>query len=111
MTATGRGERRGIYPMNRGRAWLKNGNPVGGLRKARRCGARNHRGTSCQCPAMANGWCRLHGELSTGPQMPAGIERIRRAVTKHGMYSKRAKMEQQDYRKLLQLCRETLTTI
>ena len=72
--------------MNRGRAWLKNGNPVGDLRKARRCGARNRRGTPCQCPAMANGRCRLHGGLSTGPRTAAGIERIRRAVTKHGMY-------------------------
>lgn len=77
--------------MNRGPAWLKNGNPVGDLSKARRCGARNRRGTPCQCPAMANGRCRLHGGLSTGPKTPEGIERIRRAVTKHGQYAKRAR--------------------
>ena len=31
------------------------------------CGARTRRGTSCQCTALANGRCRLHGGLSTGP--------------------------------------------
>jgi hypothetical protein len=61
--------------MNRGHAWLKKGNPVGDLRKARRCGAQNRRGTHCQCPAMANGSCRRHGGLSTGPKTLEGVER------------------------------------
>jgi hypothetical protein len=38
---------------------------------------------------MKNGRCRLHGGLSTGPQTAEGLERIRKAVTKHGRYSQR----------------------
>ncbi len=48
------------------RGWLKNGNPPGDFTKAPRCGAKTRRGTRCQCPAMPNGRCRLHGGLSTG---------------------------------------------
>jgi hypothetical protein len=51
-------------------------------------GPQNRRGTLCQCPAMANGWCRLHGGLSTGPKTLEGVERIGQAVTKHWQYSK-----------------------
>ena len=48
------------------RGWLKNGNPPGDFTKAPRCGAKTRRGSSCQCPAMTNGRCRLHGGKSTG---------------------------------------------
>ena len=37
-----------------------------------RCEARTRRGTPCQCKAMSNGRCRLHGGLSTGPTTPEG---------------------------------------
>ncbi len=77
------------------RGWLKNGNRPGDFSKAPRCGAKTRRGRPCQCPAMANGRCRLHGGLSTGLKTAAGIERIRRAVTKHGYYSKAATEERQ----------------
>jgi hypothetical protein len=60
---------------------------------------------------MSNGRCRLHGGLSTGPKTPAGIERIRQAVTKHGRYSKQAREEREQYRNLLQQCRKTLAAI
>lgn len=100
-----------VAPHERRRGWLKNGNPPGDLSTVKRCGAKNRRGAPCQCPAMANGRCRLHGGLSTGPKTPEGIERIRRAVTKHGMYSKRARAEQDYYRKLLQNSRETLAAV
>ena len=95
--------------MNRG--WLKNGNLGGDLTKAARCGAKNRRGLPCQCPAMSNGRCRLHGGKSTGPKTAAGIERIRRAVTKDGRYTKTAKAEHEQYRKLVQDCREVLQEI
>jgi len=36
---------------------------------------------------MGKGRCPLHGGLRTGPKTAEGIERIRRAVTKHGKYS------------------------
>ena len=56
----------------------------GDLRKVPQCGATTRRKTRCQSPAMANGRCRLHGGLSTGPRTRAGIERIRQANTRHG---------------------------
>jgi hypothetical protein len=49
------------------------------------------------CPAVKNGRCRPHGGLSTGPKTLEGIERIRRAVTKHGRYSKSVREERKHY--------------
>jgi hypothetical protein len=97
-------------PHEKRRGVLRNANPSGDFSKAARCGAKNRRGTPCQCPAMPNGRCRLHGGLSTGPKTAQGIERIRRAVTKHGRYSKQAREELEHYRNLLQQCRETLAS-
>jgi hypothetical protein len=75
----------GVTPHDKRRGTLKNGNPSGDFSKAPRCGAKNRRGAPCQCPAMSNGRCRLHGGLSTGAKTEAGIiEQIQRAVTKHG---------------------------
>src|SRR5512147_3173476 len=65
---------------------------------APRCGAKSRRGTPCECPAMANGRCRLHGGLSTGPKTVEGRERIRRARWKHGRYSQRAVQERREER-------------
>jgi hypothetical protein len=95
-------------PHEARRGWLKNGNPPGDFTTAARCGAKTRRGTRCLCPAMRNGRCRLHGGLSTGPKTTEGIERIRRAVTKHGHYSKGAKAERAECRELLRACREML---
>jgi len=53
-------------PHEKRRGTLNNGNPPGDFSMAPRCGARNRRGSPCQCPAMRNGRCRLHGGLSTG---------------------------------------------
>lgn len=94
------------HVQQRGR--LRNGNPSGDFSKAARCGAKNRRGTPCKCPAMANGRCRLHGGLSTGPKTLAGIERIRQTVTKHGRYSARAKAERQRFHQLLRESRDLL---
>jgi len=58
---------------------------------------------------MANGRCRLHGGLSTGPKTPEGIERIRQAVTKHGRYSLASKAERLYVRMLLREFRAALT--
>ena len=60
---------------------------------------------------MANGRCRLHGGLSTGPKSAKGIELIRLAVTKHGRYSAAAKVEQEQYRALLQAGHELMRQI
>jgi hypothetical protein len=98
-------------PHEKRRGTLRNANPSGDFSKASRCGAKTRRATPRQCPAMPNGRCRLHGGLSTGPKTAAGIERIRRAVTKHGMYSKQARVERDQYRNLLRNCRASLAVI
>jgi hypothetical protein len=49
----------------------------------------------------------LLGRWST----PEGIERIRRAVTKHGRHSKQARAEREQYRTLLRQCRDVLAAI
>lgn len=40
-----------------------------------RCEARTRRATACQCKALANGRCRLHGGLATGPKTVEGKKR------------------------------------
>jgi hypothetical protein len=95
-------------PREQRRGKLRNGNPSGDFSKATRCGAKNRRGTPCMCPAMPNGRCRLHGGLSTGPRTLAGIERIRKAVTKHGRYSAQAIAERRLFHQLLRDSRDLL---
>jgi hypothetical protein len=70
-----------------GRGWLKHGGTPGNWDNAPRCGAKTRKGTPCRSAAMKNGRCRMHGGMSTGPRTPEGIERIRKARTKHGRYS------------------------
>src|SRR5215468_1645338 len=93
------------------RGWLKNGNPPGDFTRAPRCRAKTRRGTPCQCPAMPNGRCRLHGGLSTGPKTAEGIERIREAKTTHGRYTARGKAERNEYHELLRACRAMLANL
>ena|SRR5207248_1396400 len=93
------------------RGWLKNCNPPGDFAKAPRCGAQNRRGTACRCPAMPNGRCRMHGGLSTGPRTAAGVERVQRAVTKHGRYSKAALIERQQSQVVLRQTRILLEQV
>ena len=78
---------RSTSPHQRRHGWLNNNNAVGDFSKALRCGAKTRKGTPCQCPAMKNGRCRLHGGLSTGPKTVGGIERIWQAVTKYTISS------------------------
>ena len=77
--------RPGLPVDRRGR--LKNGNRSGDFLAAPRCGAHTRCGGSCRQPAMANGRCRMHGGLSTGPRTPEGLTRSRRARWKHGARS------------------------
>lgn len=56
-------------------------------REAARCGAKTRAGGFCQCPAMPNGRCRMHGGASTGPRTPEGCERARKAPLTHGRRS------------------------
>jgi hypothetical protein len=49
---------------------------------------------------MRNGRCKFHGGKSTGARTPEGLERIRRAVTKHGLYSAAAVLERREARRM-----------
>ncbi len=51
-----------------------------GRRRKLKCGARTRRGTACKRKALANGKCRNHGGLSTGPRTKAGRARIAEAA-------------------------------
>jgi hypothetical protein len=66
------------------RGQLRNGNPSGDYLKSPRCGARTRAGGCCRQPAMANGRCRMHGGLSTGPRTPEGRTRCRTTRLVHG---------------------------
>jgi hypothetical protein len=90
------------------RGWLKYGNTPYDIKKVRRCGARNRRGTACGSPAMRNGRCRLHGGLSTGPKTAQGIQRIRRANTKHDFFSAAAIAERKLFRDMFKDYREVV---
>ena len=71
-------------------------------RSAPRCSARTRAGTSCKCPAMSNGRCRLHGGMSTGPTSPEGLARLAQARTVHGGYG----AEMRHFRELVRELRE-----
>ncbi len=98
-------------PRARRHGWLKNGNPPGDFRNAPRCGAKTRRGTACQSPAMRNGRCRMHGGASTGPKTAKGIERIRRAQLKHGWYTKQAKAQRAEARRLWRYMRAAIEAL
>ncbi len=68
---------------------------------APRCGARTKRGSSCLQAAMPNGRCRMHGGSSTGPRTPEGLERLRAARTKHGLYSAKNRAEMAEMRRMV----------
>ncbi len=65
------------------------------------CGAKTRKGTPCQCPAMKNGRCRLHGGLSTGPKTSEG--RARCGNWKHGRYSKTERLRCKLVREICEL--------
>lgn len=43
--------------------------------RGERCEAKTRKGSPCRCKAMANGRCKLHGGLSTGPTSMEGKRR------------------------------------
>lgn len=76
--------------------------------KAPRCGAKTRKGTPCKGAAMKNGRCRMHGGKSTGPRTLEGIERIRQAHLKHGLYTKEAIASRKELRLLLREIKKTI---
>ncbi len=73
-------------PLDR-RGRLRNHATPGDFLAASRCGARTRVGGCCRQPAMANGRCRMHGGLSTGPRTAEGRARCAAARRTHGFYS------------------------
>src|SRR5260370_141234 len=94
------------HNIRRGR--LRNGNSPGDFAAAPRCEAGTRHGTSCQCPAMANGRCRLHGGLSTGARTSKGQERSRRGNWRHGFYSQQPQQLRKEAREVMRETRARL---
>ena len=69
------------------RGRLRNHAAPGDFLAAPRCGARTRAKGCCRQPAMANGRCRMHGGLSTGPRTAAGRTRCAAARRTHGFYA------------------------
>ena len=67
-----------------------------------RCGAKTRSGGSCGHYSMANGRCRYHGGLSTGPKNPQ---------VKHGYYTKEAIAERKWLNELLKEANEFASEI
>ena len=72
------------------------------------CGAKTRSGGRCGQIAMANGRCRFHGGLSTGPRTPEGKERFRASKTIHGFYSREGRQLRAMVRELRKSTRELL---
>jgi len=61
-----------------------------------RCQATSRRGEQCAKTAIRNkSVCRFHGGKSTGPRTEEGIERVRQANTRTGVYAKEFVKESQ----------------
>jgi hypothetical protein len=89
--------------------WLKHGGTPGNPGNAPRCGAKTKgKGTPCRSAAMPNGRCRVHGGASTGAKTAEGIERIRKARTKHGRYSAASIAARRAARQAIRAIRELL---
>jgi hypothetical protein len=74
------------------------------------CGAkaRTNGMRPCRQPAMKNGRCRLHGGKCTGAKTADGLEKIRRANTKHSFYSAEAIAERKSHRELMKMAKASL---
>ncbi len=61
--------------------------PKFNIKNAKKCGAKTRQALPCQSPAMKNSRCRMHGGKSTGAKTKAGIERIKKANFRNGLYT------------------------
>ena len=78
---------------------------------ARLCGARTRQQGLCRHLAMANGRCRFHGGLSTGPRTADGLARITAAATVHGQRTASAREFRALLRELQKQARRTCEVI
>jgi hypothetical protein len=70
--------------------------------------ARINAGQLCRQPAMHNGRCRLQGGKSTGAKTQEGLWKIKKAVTKHALYSKEALIDLAEDRQLVKESKSAL---
>jgi hypothetical protein len=70
------------------------------MNRSKRCGARTRSGKPCQSPAMPNGRCRMHGDLSPGA--PKGNKN----AFKHGRYCAEAVARRRSIAELIKKARE-----
>ena len=98
-------------PRAKHRNSRKTNDPPWAYMKSPRCEAKTRKGTPCQAPAMKNGRCRMHGGKSTGPKTLEGIERIRQAHLKHGLYTKESIATRKEFNALVKQMRNTLKEI
>ncbi len=60
---------------------------------------------------MKNGRCRMHGGKSTGATTWAGIERIKKANLKHGLYTKESLEFKRDSAEFLKISKRFLNEL
>lgn len=76
------------------------------------CKAKSKRsGIQCKNNAVrGKSVCRMHGAFA-GPKTAQGIERIKKANTKHGNYTKEAFAERRTFRKMIKEYKKCLRTM
>lgn len=79
----------------------------------RLCGAkaRSNGGKPCGQLALANGRCRFHGGLSTGPKTAEGRARRLASVTKHGNRSRAAIERRREVTRIIREARRLLREV
>lgn len=78
------------------------------IKNVKKCLARTRKDGLCQSPAMKNNRCRMHGGKSTGAKTTAGLERIRKANSKSGFYTKEAMSDRQSFSEIMRKNKEFL---
>ena len=81
------------------------------IKDAKKCGAKTRNRTSCKSPAMKNGRCRMHGGKSTGAITQTGIERIKKANFKHGLYTQESLEFKRDAAEFLKMSKRFLNEL
>ena len=72
------------------------------------CGAINRQSRPCGNRPLANGRCKYHGGLSTGPRSAEGLERSRMANWRHGFYSAASIERRLHFRRIMTASRKSL---
>ena len=75
----------------------------------RQCGAKaKHSGQPCKLKPMANGRCKFHGGMATGPKTEEGKRRSAMRALKHGERSADATKRKRAEQSILKMVKERL---